>query len=50
MVTHYAPFLLLVKLNAMPQYYHSRIAQFYDMMPITAQQHIDKMNHYLDLQ
>ena len=46
MVARYAPLVLPAQLNAMPQDYQSRIPQFDSTGPITAQQHIDKMNDY----
>jgi hypothetical protein len=34
----------------MPQYYQTRLPQFDSTNPLNAQQHVDKMNDYFDLQ
>jgi hypothetical protein len=36
-------------LHAMPQDYQTRLPQFDAIGPLSAQQHIDKMNDYFDL-
>lgn len=48
MAGRHTPLVLTGQLNAMPQDYQSRIPQFDGTWPITTQQHIDKMNDYLD--
>lgn len=50
MVAHYCPLILLGQLDAMPQDYHSRIAQFDGTGTITTQKHIDRMHAYSNLQ
>ena len=37
-------------LHAMPQDYQTRLPQFDAIGPLSAQQHVDKMNDYFDLQ
>jgi hypothetical protein len=50
MVARYAPLVLAVPLHPMPQYYQTRLPQFDGTGPLNAQQHVDKMNDYFDLQ
>jgi hypothetical protein len=50
MAAHYAPLVLDTPLHAMPQDYQTRLPQFDVTRPLNAQQHVDKMNDYLDLQ
>jgi hypothetical protein len=50
MVARYAPLVLAAPLHVMPQDYQTRLPQFYATGPLNAQQHVDKMNDYLDLQ
>jgi hypothetical protein len=50
MATRYAPFVLVSPLHAMPQDYQTRLPQYDSTRPLNAQQHIDKMNDYFDLQ
>jgi hypothetical protein len=42
--------VLATPLHAMPQDYQTRIPQFDGTRPLNAQQHVDKMNDYFDLQ
>ena len=46
MAARYAPLVLASILHNMPQDYQTRIPQFDGTGPITAQQHVDKMNDY----
>jgi ribonuclease HI len=50
MAARYAPLVLVAPLHAMPQDYQTRLPQFDATGPLNAQQHVDKMNDYLDLQ
>ena len=50
MAARYAPLVLVAPLHAMPQDYQTRLPQFNGIGPLSAQQHIDKMNDYFDLQ
>jgi hypothetical protein len=50
MVAIYSPLVLAAPLHAMPQDYQMRLPQFDGTGPLSAQQHIDKMNDYFDLQ
>jgi hypothetical protein len=50
MATIYAPLVLAAPLHAMPQDYQTRLPQFDGTGPLNAQQHVDKMNDYFDLQ
>ena len=50
MVARYAPLVLVSPLHAMPQDYQTRLPQFDSTSPLNAQQHVDKMNDYFDLQ
>jgi hypothetical protein len=50
MAARYAPLVLAAPLHAMPQDYQTRLPQFDATGPLNAQQHVDKMNDYLDLQ
>jgi len=50
MATRYAPLVLPAPLANMPQDYQSKIVLFDGTSPLTAQQHVDKMNDYFDLQ
>jgi hypothetical protein len=50
MVARYAPLVLVAPLNSMPQDYQTRLPQFDATGPLNAQQHVDKMNDYFDLQ
>jgi hypothetical protein len=50
MATRYAPLVLAAPLHAMPQDYQTRLPQFDATGAVNAQQHVDKMNDYLDLQ
>jgi hypothetical protein len=49
MVTRYAPLVLASPLHAMTQDYQTRLPQFDTKRPLSAQQHVDKMNDYFDL-
>jgi hypothetical protein len=49
MVARYPPLVLDAPLHAMPQNYQMRLPQFDATGPLSAQQHIDKMNDYFDL-
>jgi hypothetical protein len=49
MAARYTPLVLAAPLHAMPQYYQMRLPQFDGIGPLSAQQHIDKMNDYFDL-
>jgi hypothetical protein len=42
--------VLAAPLHAMPQDYQTRLPQFDATGPLNAQQHVDKMNDYFDLQ
>jgi len=46
----YSPLVLPASLNAMPQKFGQRVPQFDRTEPITAQQHIDKMNDFSNLE
>jgi hypothetical protein len=50
MAARYAPLVLATPLHAMPQDYQTRLPQFDGTGPLNAQQHVDKMNDYFDLQ
>jgi hypothetical protein len=50
MAARYAPLVLVSPLHAMPQDYQTRLPQFDSTGPLNAQQHVDKMNDYFDLQ
>jgi hypothetical protein len=50
MAARYAPLVLAAPLHAMPQDYQTRLPQFDATGPLNAQQHVDKMNDYFDLQ
>jgi hypothetical protein len=49
MAARYAPLVLVAPLHAMPQDYQMRLPQFNARGPLSAQQHVDKMNDYYDL-
>jgi hypothetical protein len=49
MEVRYAPLVLATPLHAMPKYYQMRLPQFDATGPLSAQQHVDKMNDYYDL-
>ena len=49
MEVRYAPLILQGPLANMPRDYQTKIPQFDGTSPITTQQHIDRMNDYLDL-
>jgi hypothetical protein len=49
MAARYAPLVLAAPLHAMPQDYQTRLPQFDATGPLSAQQHVDKMNDYFDL-
>jgi hypothetical protein len=42
--------VLAALLHAMPQDYQTRLPHFDTTGPVNAQQHVDKMNDYFDLQ
>jgi hypothetical protein len=46
----YASLVLVSPLHDMPQDYQTRLLQFNSTRPLNAQQHVDKMNDYFDLQ
>jgi hypothetical protein len=50
MAARYAPLVLAAPLHAIPQDYQTRLPQFDGTGPLSAQQHIDKINDYFDLQ
>jgi hypothetical protein len=50
MAARYAPLVLVSPLHDMPQDYQTRLPQFDSTGPLNAQQHVDKMNDYFDLQ
>jgi hypothetical protein len=50
MVARYAPLVLAAPLHDMPQDYQMRLPQFDGTGSLNAQQHVDKMNDYFDLQ
>jgi hypothetical protein len=50
MAARYAPLVLASPLHNMPQDYQTRIPQFDGTGTMTAQQHVDKMNDFFDLQ
>lgn len=50
MAAHYAPLVLQQPLNVMPLNYSQRIPQFDGTRSTTAQQHMDKMNDFADLE
>jgi hypothetical protein len=50
MEARYAPLILATPLHNMPQEYKTRIRQFDGTGTMTAQQHVDKMNDFFDLQ
>jgi hypothetical protein len=50
MVARYAPLILAAPLHNMPQDYQTRIPRFDGTRNMTAQQHVDKMNDFFDLQ
>jgi hypothetical protein len=50
MAARYAPLVLVSPLHDMPQDYQTRLPQFDSTGPLNAQQHVDKVNDYFDLQ
>jgi hypothetical protein len=50
MAVGYAPLVLVAPLHDMPQDYQTILPQFDGTGPLNAQQHVDKMNDYFDLQ
>jgi hypothetical protein len=50
MAARYAPLVLVAPLHSMPQYYQTIVPQYDNTGSINAQQHVDKMNDYFDLQ
>ena len=50
MATIYAPLVLVSPLHGMPQDYQTGLPQFDGTGALNAQQHVDKMNDYFDLQ
>ena len=50
MAAIYDPLVLAAPLHAMPQDYQTRLTQYDSTGSINAQQHVDKMNDYFDLQ
>jgi hypothetical protein len=50
MATRYTPLVLATPLHSMPQDYQTRLPQFNGTRPLSAQQHVDKMNDYFELQ
>jgi hypothetical protein len=50
MAAMHAPLVLVAPLHAMPHDYQTRLPQFDDTGSLNAQQHVDKMNDYFDLQ
>jgi hypothetical protein len=50
MVARYAPLVLAAPLHNMPQDYQTMIPQFDGTGSLNAQQHVDKMNDFFDLQ
>ena len=50
MAVRYAPLVFVSSLHDMPQDYQTRLPQFDSTGPLNAQQHVDKMNDYFDLQ
>jgi hypothetical protein len=50
MVARYAPLVLVIPLHDMPQVYQMTLPKFDGTGPLNAQQHVDKMNDYFDLQ
>jgi hypothetical protein len=50
MAARYDPLVLATPLHNMPQYYQTRIPQFDGTRALNAQQHMDKMNDFFDLQ
>jgi hypothetical protein len=50
MAARYAPLVLAAPLHAMPQDYQTRLPHFDATGPLNAQQHVDKMNDYFELQ
>jgi hypothetical protein len=42
--------VLVAPLHAMPRDYQTKLPQFDGIGPLNAQQHVDKMNYYFDLQ
>jgi hypothetical protein len=50
MVARYAPLMLAAPFHAMPQDYQTRLPKYDNIGSINAQQHVDKMNDYFDLQ
>jgi hypothetical protein len=50
MVARYAPLVLATPIHALPQDYQTRLPQFDGTGPLNAQQHVDNMNDYFDLQ
>jgi hypothetical protein len=49
-VVRYVPLVLDTPLHNMPQDYQTRIPQFDGTRAFNAQQHVDKMNDFFDLQ
>jgi hypothetical protein len=50
MAARYDPLLLVTPLHTMPHDYETRLPQFDGTHPLNAQQHVDNMNDYFDLQ
>jgi hypothetical protein len=50
MASRYAPLVLISPLHDIPQDYQMILPQFDGIGPLNAQQHVDKMNDYFDLQ
>jgi hypothetical protein len=50
MEARYAPLVDAAPLHSMPQDYQTRLPQFDATETLNAQQHVDKMNDYFDLQ
>jgi hypothetical protein len=50
METRYSPLVLSAPLHAMPKDYQTKLPKFDGIGPLNAQQHVDKMNDYFDLQ
>jgi len=50
MATRYAPLVLVAPLHAMPQDYQTRLPQYDNTGSSNAQQHVDKVKDYFDLQ
>lgn len=50
MAARYAPLVLVAPLHDMAQDYQTRLPHFDSTGPLSAQQHVDKMNDYFGLQ